>query len=122
MRIDLESGASRRLGCHRIDAAIVDLFDHCARGAHEVMVMRSFARNVRVAPVGKIHALDQSLGDEKIEEAKDRRAPHRQPSAPRVADEVGGGEVSVASGDQARHGTARPGEADPRSIDRSQEC
>jgi hypothetical protein len=39
MRINFESGASRRLGGYRVDAAIVDLSDHATRRANKVMVM-----------------------------------------------------------------------------------
>jgi hypothetical protein len=39
MRVDFESGASRRLGRYRIDAAIVDLSDHATRRPNKVMVV-----------------------------------------------------------------------------------
>jgi len=39
MRVDFESGASRRLGRYRIDAAIVDLSDHATRRTNKVMVV-----------------------------------------------------------------------------------
>ena len=39
MRVDLEAGASRRLGRYRVDAAIVDLSDHATRRANKVMVV-----------------------------------------------------------------------------------
>jgi hypothetical protein len=39
MRVDLESGASRRLGGYRVDAAIVDLSDHATHSANKVMVV-----------------------------------------------------------------------------------
>ena len=122
MRVDRESGASRRFGRHRINAAIVDLGNHAARGANEVMVVRGFARNVCMAPVGEVHALDESLGNEQIEEAKDRGAPHVDATSPRIGHEVGGGEMALALGDQTRYGTPRSGEADPGPIDRPQEC
>jgi len=121
MRVDRESGASRRFGRHRIDAAIVDLGNHAARGANEVMVVRGFARNVCMAPVGEVHALDESLGNEQLEEAKDRGAPYVDATSPRIGHEVGGGEMALALGDQTRYGTPRSGEGDPGPIDRPQE-
>jgi ATP sulfurylase len=122
MRVDLESGASRRLGRYRVDAAIVDLSDHATRRANKVMVVRRFARNVGVAPVGEVYALNKSLGNEQIKKAKDRGTPHLDATSPRINYEIGGGEVTIALGDQSRYRTAWPGESDSRLVDGAQEC
>jgi hypothetical protein len=74
-----------------------------------------------VAPVGEVHALNKALGNEKIKKAKDRGAPHLNATSPRVDHKVGGGEVTIALGDQPRHRTAWSGEADPRLVDGPQE-
>ena len=75
-----------------------------------------------MAPVGEVHALNKSLGNEKFKKAKDRGAPHLNATSPRINYEVGGGEVAIALGDEPRHSTAWPGEADPRLVDGTQEC
>jgi hypothetical protein len=69
-----------------------------------------------VAPVGEVHALNESLGDQKIKKAKDRGAPHLNATSPRINYEVGGGEVTIALGDEPSHRTAWPGEADSRLV------
>ena len=107
--------------CPRFDFGCVDFDSKATVAADEVMVVRLLAWNVGMAPVGEIHALDESLGNEQIEEAKDRGAPHVDATSPRIGHEVGGGEMALALGDQTRYGTPRSGEADPGPIDRPQE-
>ncbi len=61
--------------------------------------------------------LDEAEVGEHVERAEDRRAPDPQPSAAGVRLEVGGREVTLAGGDQARDRASRLGQPVPGVVE-----
>ena len=118
MRLDVESGTSCSLSCHGIDPAVVDLRDRTAGGADKVMVMRGLAGDIGMPTVGEVDALDEPAVGEQFEEAEDGGPPDAELVRLGVGEKICGGEVPAATADQGRQVAARPGQADPRLVER----
>jgi len=116
--LNLEAGASSRLGGYGTNATVINLGDSAARDADQVMVMGWLARHVGVSAVGEVNSLDEVLVGEKFEETEDSSAPNTEAALLGIGEEVGGGEVPLTPRDQGGEFTARPGKANPRLVKR----
>jgi len=116
VRFNGEATATRGLGRHGVDAAIIDLGDCPAGHADQVVVMGWLTRHVGVPAIWQVNALNESLLGEQVEEAEDGGAANAKATLTRIGDEVGRREVAVALGNERRNLTARTGKADPRLV------
>lgn len=66
--------------------------------------------------IWQVNALNESLLGEQVEKAEDRGAANAKATLTCVSDQVGGGEVPVAPGNERRNLTARTGKTDPRLV------
>jgi len=82
------------------------------------MVMRGFARDVGVSTVGEVNSLNEVLVGENLEEAEDGGPPNAEAVLLGIGEEIGGGEVPLASCDECGKLTPRSSEADPRLVKR----
>lgn len=82
------------------------------------MVVGRLARNIGMPAIGQVNALNKVLVGEEFEEAEDGGSANAKTAPFGVGEEIGGGEVPLAPGDQGSEFTPRPSEADPRLVKR----
>lgn len=76
-----------------------------------MMMVRPAAGDERVATVGEVQPFDQPEVGQDVDRPEDRRATHAEASAPRIREEVPGGEVPGSSRDQVRDDAPLLGQA-----------
>ena len=90
---------------------IVGVAAATATRADHVVVVRRLAGHVGVVAGRQIESFDRPQLGEHVQRPEDRGSPDPQAAAIGVVDQVGGGEVAVASGDQVDDGPSGRGRA-----------
>ena len=99
-------------------AARLEVLHDAALVADEVVVMRGLAGDIGMPTIGEVDALDEPSVGEQLEEAEDGGPPDAEAVRLGVGEEVCGGEVPATAADQGRQVASRPGQADPRLVER----
>jgi hypothetical protein len=71
-----------------------------------------------VSAVREVNSLNEALFGKQIEKAENGGATDAEAALLGVCEQIGGGEVSRAAGDQGGEFTTRPGKANPRLVKR----
>lgn len=116
VRFNREATATRCFGRHGVNAAIIDLGDRPTGDTDKVVVVRWLAWHVGMPAVWQVNPLNEPLLGEQVEKAEDCGAANAKATLTCIGDEVSGGEVTIALGNERRNLTARTGKADPRLI------
>ena len=119
--LDPVAGAPPDRAGDALDPRIVDLLGPAAARADQVMVVSRLAGHVGVLAGRQVEPFDQPELLEQVERPEDRRPSDPQPAGARVGDEIGGGEVAAALGDELGHRAARRRHPVPGIVQRSHE-
>src|SRR5438093_6918867 len=101
MSIDPIAGLAADLRCDPLEAMVGGPRGATARRAHDVMVVCGFTGDESVLAGGQIDPLDDAELRQRIQRPEDRRPTQPQMTPPRGIEKVVGGEVALASGNEA---------------------